>query len=180
MEALTPGDTRPRLAVECLRPRLLAGPFPLLVCVEDRDTRVVVLGGDHIASLLDVRVLLALDDRALWPVRVPLGVVFLDSSCRPGYRIGHPSSIGCNPTYYYGPGLASKGPAVRSTRWSEHGPGKCQSTQSRDLSGNLEEPFREDPVGSPPQSGDPPARSSAAGFCSRRYSTCRSQTLRKW
>ncbi len=181
VESLTPGDTRPCLPVECLRLRLLAGPFHLLVCVEDRDPRVVVLGGDHIVSLLDARVLpVVLDDLALWPVRLLLGGVFLDSSWRSGYRIGQASSMGCNPTCYYGPDLASKSPAVRSTRWSENEPGKRQSTQSRDLSGSLEESFREDPVGSPPQSGDPSSRSSDAGFFSRRYSTCRSQTFRKW
>lgn len=65
MEPLTSGYTRRLLHVESLLLRFLHGLFRLYVRVESRDNRIVVLGGDHILSFLDVRVLRVLDDRVL-------------------------------------------------------------------------------------------------------------------
>ena len=65
MEPLTSGYTRLLLHVESLLLRLLHGLFRLYARVESRDSRIVVLGGDHILSFLVVRVLLVPDDRVL-------------------------------------------------------------------------------------------------------------------
>jgi len=98
MEPLTSGYTRPLLHVESRLLRFLHGLFRLYARVESRDSRIVVLGGDHILSFLDVRVLLVLDERILWHTIVLSGVVFFDSSWEACYRIGQPFSMGYNPT----------------------------------------------------------------------------------